>query len=319
MRDRSRIVLSMNRLDTATRSRVISCLVEGCSLRSTCRMTGVAMNTVLKLVADLGAVCDDYQDKKLRGLSVKRVQCDEIWSFCYAKERNVPERFKGQEGYGSVWTWTAIDADTKLMLTWFIGARDSACANRFMIDVASRIEGRTQLTTDGLKAYRWATALAFPDGSVDYAQLVKVYAGQSDGSPDSKYSPPVCCGARKEPLRGWPDPDHISTSFVERQNLTIRMSNRRFTRLTNAHSKKIENHERATAIMFMFYNFCRPHQTLRQGKVQRTPAMAAGVADHVWALEEMLALMPEQPKGRVRKIGAPPQSERRLVAGSTAE
>src|SRR5882724_7167491 len=148
MRDRSRIVLSMNRLDTATRSRVISCLIEGCSLRSTCRMTGVAMNTVLKLLADLGQACNVYQDKALRGLSVKRVQCDEIWSFCYAKDRNVTERFKGQEGYGSVWTWTAIDADTKLMLTWFIGARDAACANAFMLDVASRIEGRTQLTTD---------------------------------------------------------------------------------------------------------------------------------------------------------------------------
>lgn len=308
MRDRSRIVLSMNRLDTETRIRVISALVEGCSLRSTCRMTGVAMNTVLKLLADLGAACDDYQDKILRGLTVKRVQCDEIWSFCCAKDRNVPERFKDQEGYGSVWTWTAIDADTKLMLTWCIGARDAGCANRFMLDVASRVEGRVQLTTDGFKAYRWATALAFPDGAVDYAQLIKVYAGVSDGNPNSKYSPPVCCGARKEPMRGWPDPDHISTSFVERQNLTMRMSIRRFTRLTNGHSKKVRNHELATALHFMHYNFCRPHMTLAHGGVKRTPAMAAGVADHVWSLEEMLALMPEQPKGRVRKIGAPPES-----------
>jgi IS1 family transposase len=294
----------MNRLDTETRARVIACLVEGCSLRSTCRLTGVAMNTVLKLLAELGAACDAYQDRVLRGLSIKRVQCDEIWSFCYAKEKNVPERLKGEPGVGSVWTWTAIDSDTKLMLTWYIGKRDAYCANRFMLDVASRVTGRIQLTTDGYHPYRYATAMAFADGMVDYAQLVKVYAGGTDGNPESKYSQPECCGARREARLGEPDFDHISTSHVERANLTIRMSSRRFTRLTNAHSKKVENHEASTAILFMFYNFCRKHLSLKG----RTPAMAAGVADHVWGLDEVIALLPEQPKGRVRKIGAPPDS-----------
>ncbi len=313
MRDRSRIVLSMNRLDTATRARVISCLVEGCSLRSTCRMTGVAMNTVLKLLTELGAACDAYQDKSLRGLSTKRVQADEIWSFCYAKEKNVPEHMRGVPGFGSVWTWTAIDADTKLMITWYIGARDAYCANHFMLDLAARVDGRIQLTTDSLKSSRWATTLAFPPGSVDYAQLIKIYEGVSTNGPDSKYSQPKCCGVKVDVRHGFPDPEHISTSYVERQNLKIRMSNRRFTRLTNAHSKKIQNHEAATALMFMFYNFCRPHMTLTEQGVKRTPAMAAGVADHVWGLDEVIALLPEQPKGRVRKIGAPPESGPRAI------
>lgn len=286
-------------MDLATRTRIIAALVEGNSVLATCRMTGVAKRTVLKLLADLGEACDDYQDKTLRGLACKRVQCDEIWSFCYAKDKNVPERMKDQEGVGSVWTWTAIDADTKLMLTWFIGARDAGCANRFMLDVASRIEGRVQLTTDGFKAYKWATALAFPDGAVDYAQLIKVYAGTADGSPNAKYSPPICCGARKEPVRGWPDADHISTSFVERANLTMRMGMRRFTRLTNGFSKKIENHGHAVSLHFMHYNFCRKHQSLKG----QTPAMAAGVADHVWSIAELVALLPEQ-TGRFQRIGS---------------
>lgn len=289
----------MRRLDLKTRCQIIAALVEGNSVLATCRMTGVAKRTVLKLLADLGEACDDYQDKTLRGLSSKRVQCDEIWSFCYAKDKNVPERMKDQEGAGSVWTWTAIDADTKLMLTWFIGARDAGCANRFMLDVASRIEGRVQLTTDGFKAYNWATALAFPDGAVDYAQLIKVYAGASDGNPNTKYSPPVCCGARKEPVRGWPDVDHISTSFVERANLTMRMGMRRFTRLTNGFSKKIENHGHAVSLHFMHYNFCRKHQSLKG----RTPAMAAGVADHVWSIAELVGLLVEK-TGRFERIGS---------------
>lgn len=288
----------MRRLDLKTRCQIIAALVEGNSVAATCRMTGAAKRTVLKLLADLGAACDDYQDRALRGLSCKRVQCDEIWSFCYAKDRNVPERMKEQEGVGSVWTWTAIDADTKLMLTWFIGARDAGCANRFMLDVASRIDGRVQLTTDGFRAYKWATALAFPDGAVDYAQLIKVYAGQSDGNPDNKYSPPVCCGARKEPVRGWPDMDHVSTSYVERSNLTMRMAVRRFTRLTNGFSKKIDNHAHAVALHFMHYNFCRKHQSLKG----QTPAMAAGVADHGWTISELVALLPET-SGRFQKIG----------------
>jgi len=302
MHDRSSILVFMRRLDLKTRTQIIAALVEGNSVLATCRMTGVAKRTVLKLLADLGDACDDYQDKTLRGLRCERVQCDEIWSFCYAKDKNVPERMKDQEGVGSVWTWTAIDADTKLMLTWFIGARDAGCANRFMLDVASRIEGRVQLTTDGFKAYKWATALAFPEGAVDYAQLIKVYAGQADGSPTGKYSPPVCCGARKDPVGGWPDADHISTSFVERANLTMRMGMRRFTRLTNGFSKKIENHGHAVSLHFMHYNFYRPHESLRQGKIRRTPAMAAGVADHVWTIAELVALIPEQ-AGRFQKIG----------------
>jgi IS1 family transposase len=289
----------MNRLDLKTRCQVIAALVEGNSIAAVCRMTGVAKRTVLKLLADLGAACDDYQDRTLRGLRSKRVQCDEIWSFCYAKDRNVPERLKGEEGVGSVWTWTALDADSKLMLTWFIGARDAGCANRFMLDVAERIDGRVQLTTDGFKAYKWATHLAFPDGSVDYAQLVKVYDGVSDGNPNTKYSPPVCCGARKEPVKGWPDPNHISTSFVERSNLTMRMTVRRFTRLTNAFSKKLDNHAHAVSLHFMFYNFCRKHQSLKG----QTPAMAAHVADHVWTIAEVVALLPEK-TGRFQKIGS---------------
>ena len=312
MRDRSRIVLSMNRLDTATRARVISCLVEGCSLRSTCRMTGVAMNTVLKLLIDLGTACDAFQDKTLRGLSTKRVQADEIWSFCYAKEKNVPESLKGVPGIGSVWTWTAIDADTKVIITWYIGGRDAYCANHFMLDLASRVDGRIQLTTDSLKSYRYATTLAF-GGSIDYAQLIKIYAGGEGTGPDTKYSQPECCGVKIDVRHGFPDPEHVSTSYVERQNLTMRMSNRRFTRLTNAHSKKIENHEAATALQFMFYNFCRPHMTLTKGGVRTTPAMAAGVADHVWGLGEVIALLPEKPMGRVRKIGAPPESGTRAI------
>ena len=203
MRDRSRIVLSMNRLDTATRARVISCLVEGCSIRSTCRMTGVAMNTVLKLLIDLGNASDAFQDKTLRGLSTKRVQADEIWSFCYAKEKNVPPRLKDEPGVGSVWTWTAIDADTKLMITWYIGARYAYCANHFMLDLAARVEGRIQLTTDSLAAYRWATTMAFPRGSVDYAQLIKIYEGVPSTGPDSKYSQTVCCGVKVDVRHGF--------------------------------------------------------------------------------------------------------------------
>lgn len=298
MLTRSSILLSMRRLDMKTRCQIIAALAEGNSVASTCRMTGAAKRTVLKLLADIGAVCDDYQDKTLRGLHSKRIQCDEIWTFCYAKDRNVPERMKGQEGVGSVWTWTAIDADTKLMLTWFIGARDAGCANRFMIDVAARVEGRVQLTTDGLAAYRWATTLAFPPGSVDFAQLIKVYEGVSDGHASGKYSPPICCGARKEPVKGWPDPDHISTSYVERANLTMRMAMRRFTRLTNGFSKKIDNHGHAVALHFMHYNFCRKHMSLKG----QTPAMAAGVADHVWSIAELVALLPEK-TGRFKPIG----------------
>jgi IS1 family transposase len=299
----------MNRLDNAARARVIAALVEGCSLRAVCRMTGVAMNTVLKLLAELGEACDEFQDKALRGLPTTRVQCDEIWAFCYAKDRNVPKRLQGEPGVGSVWTWVAIDADSKLIVTWLVGTRSEQCATRFMLDVASRVPGRIQLTTDAHKPYHWAVTLAFEDGEVDYAQLIKKYAGVDTGGADTKYSPPVCCGIEIRTKAGYPDPDHVSTSYVERQNLTMRMAMRRYTRLTNGHSKKVQNHEAATALHFMHYNFCRKHLSLRG----RTPAMAAGVTDRVWTLDDLIALLCEKPMGRVRKIGAPPESERRVV------
>jgi IS1 family transposase len=261
-------------------------------------MTGVAMNTVLKLLADIGEACDEFQDKAIRGLkSTRRVQCDEVWSFCYAKDRNVPKAKQGEPGVGSVWTWTAIDADSKLILTWFIGDRDANCGVKFMLDVASRVDGRIQLTTDGHRPYREAASLAFPDG-VDYAQLIKIYGGVEVNGPDTRYSPPVCCGIEKHVREGYPDPEHISTSYVERSNLTMRMGMRRFTRLTNGHSKKIANHRHAIALHFMFYNFARVHSTLKT-----TPAVDAGVADHVWTLDEIIGLIPEKPAGRFRKIG----------------
>lgn len=278
----------VNRLDSKRRQQVVAALVEGCSIRATCRMTGVAKGTVLRLVAELGEACDEYQDRALRDLPSKRVQCDEIWSFCYAKEKNVPERMKDMPGVGSIWTWTAIDADSKLAITWFVGDRSEKSAMKFMLDVASRMEGRIQLTTDGWKSYRYATTLAF-DGHVDYAQLVKIYAGMphDDGG---KYSQPECIGTKIDVRHGYPDPDHVSTSYVERANLTMRMGMRRFTRLTNGFSKKIENHEHAIALHFMHYNFCRKHESLKM-----TPAMAAGVADHIWTLAELIALLPDQP------------------------
>lgn len=205
----------MNRLDIETRRRVVACLVEGCSLRATCRMTGVAMNTVLKLLAALGEACDDFQDAAIRGLRTgRRIQCDEIWSFCGAKDRNIPAHREGEPGLGSIWTWTAIDADSRLVLTWHLGDRDLDAACRFMTDVASGVEGRVQLTTDGHKPYRWATAMAFDDGFIDYAQLIKKFAGVETGSASGKYSPPVVTGIEKIPRMGDPDPRHISTSYA---------------------------------------------------------------------------------------------------------
>lgn len=280
----------MNRLDTATRARIVACLVEGSSVRATCRMTGAAKGTVLKLLADLGAACSEYQHRTLRNLASKRVQCDEIWSFCYAKDKNVPAHMKDEPGVGSIWTWTAIDADSKLIITYHIGTRDAWCANHFMRDVAGRLANRVQLTTDGHKAYLEATWDAF-GGNVDYAMLVKLY-GPEPGEGEQRYSPPKCIGTRIDIIDGEPDLDHSSTSYVERSNLTLRMGSRRFTRLTNGFSKKVENLEHAVSLHAMHYNFCRPHQTLsKHGK--RTPAMASGVTDHVWSLDELVALIPE--------------------------
>ncbi|MFZ3199647.1 MAG: DDE-type integrase/transposase/recombinase [Candidatus Acidiferrales bacterium] len=269
----------MNKLSKAKQAQVIAALVEGTSVNATVRMTGVAKNTILKLLADLGTACIEYQDKALRDLKCKRIQCDEIWQFCYAKEKNVPEELRGKLGYGDVWTWVAIDADTKLVPSFALGNRDARAANAFIEDLASRLTSRIQLTTDGLKVYLEAVEGAF-GANVDFAQLIKMYGASQE---EVRYSPAECIGCETKVINGMPKPEHVSTSFVERQNLTMRMGMRRFTRLTNGFSKKVENHLYAIAIHFMHYNFCRVHQTLRV-----TPAMEAGIADHVWTIEEAL-------------------------------
>lgn len=271
----------MNRLSTAKRVQVVASLVEGNSVRSTCRMTGVAKGTVLSLLADLGTACAAYHDENVRGVASQRVQCDEIWSFCYGKDKNVSQEQK-EKGAGSLWTWTALDADSKLIVSYLCGGRDASWAKDFMKDVASRLTTRVQITTDGHKCYLEAVEGAF-GMDVDYAMLIKLYG--SPAQPDTRYSPGVCIGTEMVHISGRPDPKHVSTSFVERQNLTMRMSMRRFTRLTNAFSKKVENHEHMLAIYFMYYNFCRIHQTLRV-----TPAMEAGLSDHVWSVAELVSL-----------------------------
>ena len=280
----------MNRLSATERIQVVKCLVEGNSIRATVRMTGIAKNTVAKLLVDLGHACAAYQDESLRNLPCRRVQCDEIWSFVGAKQKNVTmEQMDG--GWGDVWTWTAIDADTKLVPCWMVGQRGLETATDFIGDLASRLSHRVQLTTDGHRPYLEAVETAF-GADIDFAQLVKIYG--ASGEAQTRYSPGQCIGISCNAVTGAPDPKHISTSFVERQNLTMRMSMRRFTRLTNAFSKKLENHMAAIALHFMYYNFARIHQTLRV-----TPAMAAGVAHHVWTVEEIVALLPvEESKKR---------------------
>lgn len=274
----------MNRLSIERRAKIIGCLVEGNSLRATARMTDTAINTVVKLLVDVGKACAEYQDKALRNLKCKRIQCDEIWSFCYAKAKNVPDDKKGQFGYGDVWTWTAICADSKLVPAWLVGNRDAETANIFMEDLASRFSHKIQLTTDGLKVYLEAIEGAF-GSHIDYAMLVKMYGESMEQKYEKRYSPANYTGSRKEIITGNPDRKHISTSYAERQNLTMRMNMRRFTRLTNAFSKKAENLAHAISLHFMYYNFGRIHKTLRV-----TPAMEAGVADHIWTLEEIAAL-----------------------------
>lgn len=269
----------MNRLKRTKQAQVIAALVEGNSIRAVERMTGVAKHTILKLLKDVAIACADYQDRALRNLKCKRIQVDEIWQFCYAKEKNVPAEKKGQFGYGDVWTWVALDADTKLVPSFMTGNRDMQSARMFIDDLASRLANRVQLTSDGLKVYFEAVEGAF-GCDIDYAMLVKTYAASQE---ETRYSPPVCTSCERKPVMGKPDPVHISTSFVERQNLTMRMGMRRFTRLTNGFSKKVENHAYAVAIHYMHYNFCRVHQTLRV-----TPAMEARLTDHVWTIEEML-------------------------------
>jgi IS1 family transposase len=272
----------MNRLSLERRAKIIACLVEGNSINAICRITDTAKHTVLDLLADVGEACAQYQDEYLRGLTSKRIECDEIWAFCYAKQKNVPAERQGQLGYGDVWTWTAIDADTKLIPCWHVGRRDGAAAYEFMADLASRLTNRVQLTTDGHRAYLTAVDAAF-QRNIDYAMLIKIYGAPQEN--EVRYSPAVCLGIEKDIIRGRPDPDLISTSYVERQNLTMRMSMRRFTRLTNAHSKKLANHKHAVALHFMHYNFARINQTVRC-----SPAMAAGVDSHLWSIEEIAAL-----------------------------
>lgn len=273
----------MNVLPLAKRVQILDALAEGSSMRSASRMAGVSINTVTKLLVDAGRACAKYQDEKLRGLSCRRLQVDEIWAFVHAKEKNVPDEHKGEFGYGDVWTFTAIDAETKLVPCWMVGWRDVQCATEFVKDMAGRLSSRVQLTTDGHKMYLEAVESAF-GGEIDFAQLVKVYAETPAG--EARYSPPKWNGSKKSTVAGDPDPKHISTSYVERQNLTMRMCMRRFTRLTNAFSKKVQNLEHAVALYFMHYNFIRVHQTLGT-----TPAMAAGMANQKWTMEDLLAMM----------------------------
>jgi IS1 family transposase len=274
----------MNKLDTAKRAQIVSGIVEGCSIRSISRMTGCSKNTIVKLLVELGAACAEYMDKALVNLPCKRVQVDEIWSFCYAKAKNVTPEIKAKNpAAGDVWTWVAIDADTKLIPSWIVGPRDGTTARIFVNDLAGRLANRIQLTSDGLNVYLAAVAKAF-HGHVDYAMLVKLYNDTAEGQ--KRYSPAECIGCERHVIDGAPDPKHISTSYIERQNLTMRMSMRRFTRLTNAFSKKIENHVATLAIFYMHYNFVRIHQTLRV-----TPAMAAGVADRLWEIQDLVQLL----------------------------
>lgn len=268
----------MNRLSTEKRAQIIGCLVEGSSIRATVRMTGAAKNTITKLLVDLGEACAEYQDGELVDLPCQVVEADEIWSYCYAKQKNVPEQFKGTPGYGDVWTFTALCADTKLVPSWLVGERTSDDAYVFMQDLASRMTSRIQLSTDGHRVYSGTVGVAFGH-QLDWAQIQKIYRAQGS-SPERRYSPATCIGTKRHVEKGDPDPDRISTSYVERQNL----------RLTNGFSRKVENLAHAVSLHFMHYNFARPHKALKE-RYPRTPAMAAGVADHVWTLEEIAGLL----------------------------
>ncbi len=277
----------MNRLSIEDRSKIVACLCEGMSMRATVRLTGFAKKTVERTLREVGQAVWDYQDEHLVGLPCERIQCDEIWAFCYAKSKNVPVEKQGEFGYGDVWTWVALDADTKLVPCWLVGKRNTEYGRDFMQNLAGRLSQRIQLTTDAFKGYFKAVDSAFGD-EVDYAMLAKMYEHTAQGSTMSerKYSPGECVNISKIRVSGTPDVKHVSTSYIERQNLTMRMNMRRLTRLTNAFSKKVENLEYAMALYFMHYNYCRKHQTLKG----ETPAMAAGVADHAWGYEELTAL-----------------------------
>lgn len=274
----------MNRLSLEKRAQVVKLLVEGVSMRATARVADVSLNTVTRLLVEIGSAALDYQDRALRRLPCRRIQMDEIWSFVGAKERNASDEQKAG-GFGDIWTWTAICADTKLVPCWHVGERNTRAARLFVSDVANRLAHRVQLTTDGHQPYLRAVEDAF-GANIDYAVLEKIYGQTEEGQ--RRYSPPECIGTKVRCVVGDPDPAHISTSYVERQNLTMRMSMRRFTRLTNGFSKKVENHMHAISLHFMHYNFGRIHKTLRV-----TPAMEAGLADHVWSVEEIVNLVPE--------------------------
>jgi IS1 family transposase len=287
-----------NKLPLETRVQILNLLVEGNSMRSVSRLCDVSINTVAKMLADAAEACLALHDEKVRGVKAERVQCDEIWSFCYAKNKNVEKAKAAPDRAGDVWTWTALDADSKLMISYFVGDRSGESARVLLYDLAGRVTDRIQLTTDGFHSYLQAAEGAF-GADVDYAMLEKVYGVDKTGkyTPERKYSPPECIGARKRVIQGKPDLKHTSTSYVERSNLSIRMQNRRFTRLTNAFSKKFRSHVYALGIYFAFYNFIRIHKTLRV-----TPAMQAGITDRVWSLEDIVALMDARaPKPGPRK------------------
>lgn len=274
----------MNKLSADERAHILHLLCEGNSIRAVTRLTGAHKVTVARLLNDAGRALGAYQDRVLRDLPCKRIQVDEIWSFVYAKQKNVAAAKRQDLAYGDVWTWTAIDADTKLVASWLVGGRDGDYALAFMDDLAKRLANRVQLTSDGHKAYLEAVEGAF-GGDIDYAMLVKIY-GSAPESAKGRYSPADCTGIRKTRIEGDPDPKHVSTTYVERQNLTMRMHMRRFTRLTNGFSKKVENHANAVALHFAYYNFVRIHKTLRM-----TPAMAAGVTDHLWEMSDLVAVI----------------------------
>ena len=275
----------MNTLPNTKRIQILSMLVEGSSMRTISRIAGVSINTVTKLLVEAGQACEAFHDEKVRNVHAKRVQCDEIWSFCYAKQKNVKAAKATPEDAGDLWTWTALESESKMILSWMVGDRDAGYATEFMRDLESRLATRIQLTTDGHRAYLEAVEDAFGN-NIDYAQLVKLYGESSELGPERKYSPSVCNGARKHRVQGNPDKQHVSTSHVERHNLTMRMSLRRFTRLTNAFSKKIDNHCHALALYFVFYNFVKIHKSLRV-----TPAMQVGLEEQAWEMEDILALI----------------------------
>jgi IS1 family transposase len=274
----------MNKLARATRIQIIKALVDGNSMRAVARIADVSFNAVNKLLIDAGKVCAAYHDQHVRGVKATRIQCDEIWAFCYSKQKNVAEAKRQDLAYGDAWTWTAIDGPTKLVISYLVGGRDSEYAMGLMDDLRGRLANRVQLTTDGHKAYLGAVEEAFGD-DIDYAMLIKLY-GAAPEAMKGRYSPADCIGARKEPITGNPDRKHVSTSYVERQNLTMRMSMRRFTRLTNGFSKKIEHHNYAVALHFMYYNFARIHKSLRV-----SPAMAAGLTDRLWDVADIVDLL----------------------------